>query len=102
MIYSKAILDESKESLLKKVEDIRPILLPPLLKYSIKGLKLGDEINFSKNYFFNEFGHFAGFRKDDLAITLDSRIRKGLNLTKGVRYYVEIDPKKRIINFLET
>jgi TIR domain len=102
LIYSKAILTDTKDESLKNVQEIRPVLLPPLLKFSLKGLKLGDEISFSKNYFFNEYGHFAGFRKDDLAITLDSRIRKGLNLTNGVRYYVEIDPKKRNINFIET
>jgi hypothetical protein len=100
LTYAGTII-KSKNENLKDVQQIRPILLPPLLKSSFKSINLGDEITFSKNYYFNEYGHFAGYRKDDLAITLDHRIRKGLNLTKGVRYNVEIDTQKRNINFIE-
>lgn len=101
MTYAKTIVDKAKDESLKDMQEIRPVLLPPLLKTSFKNITLGDEITFSKNYYFNEYGHFAGYRKDDLAITLDHRIRKGINLTKGRRYNVEIDSQKRNINFIE-
>jgi len=99
--YAKKIITKSKNENLRDIEEIRPVLLPPLLKNSFKNIQLGDEIGFSKNYYFNEYGHFAGYRKDDLAITLDYRIRKGINLTKGIRYNVEIDIQKRNFNFIE-
>ncbi|MBK9047540.1 MAG: hypothetical protein IPL74_12795 [Bacteroidetes bacterium] len=75
-------------------------MLPPLLKSVFADLEIGDEIYFSKNYFSNEQGHFAGYRKDDLSITLDSRIRKGINVNKGEKYNVEIDTEQRRINFI--
>lgn len=54
---------------------IKPILLPPLWKKNLPDIKSGDIISVSKNYFFNEHGHFAGYRRDDTCITVDGRIR---------------------------
>ena len=76
-------------------------LLPPLLKNVFPNIKLGDKLLFSKNYFFNEYGHFAGFRKDDLSITLDPKIRNGIAVVRGKRYDVEIDTETNRITFLE-
>ncbi|MCL4816880.1 MAG: TIR domain-containing protein [Flavobacteriales bacterium] len=99
--YAKMVLAKTKHKELDMVKKIRPVLLPPLLKNVFPNIKLGDKLYFSKNYFFNEFGHFAGFRKDDLAITLDPIIRNGISVTKGKKYNVEIDTETNRITFLE-
>lgn len=99
--YAKAVLTKTRDKELDTVKKIRPVLLPPLLKNVFPNIKLGDKLYFSKNYFFNEFGHFAGFRKDDLGITLDPIIRNGILVTKGKRYNVEIDTETNRITFLE-
>jgi hypothetical protein len=96
--YVKNVIDNTNQKNVKN--EIRPILLPPLLKFVFPDLKIGEKLFFSKNFFGNEFGHFAGFRKDDLAITLDYNVRKGIIAKKGNRYNVEIDIKERRITFL--
>jgi hypothetical protein len=98
--YAKTVTKNTKNKNLADPNLVRPILLPPLLKSAFKHLEIGDEVYFSKNYFFNEIGHFAGFRKDDLCITLDQRIRKGLSVMRGTKYNVEIDIEQRRINFI--
>jgi hypothetical protein len=99
--YAKVVLTKTKHKELDTLEKIKPVLLPPLLKNVFPNIKLGDKLIFSKNYFFNKFGHFAGFRKDDLGITLDPSIRYGISVTKGKRYNVEIDIETNRITFLE-
>jgi hypothetical protein len=91
---------KAKGKLTIDISEVRPILLPPLLNFVFKDLKVGDKILFSKNYFGNEYGHFGGFRKDDLGITHDYRVRKGIFAKKGNRYNVEIDTKERRIVFM--
>jgi len=61
----------------------------------------GDIIYFSKNYFFNEIGHFAGFRKNDMGIVIDGRIRKGIGITSKKAYSVDIHTEEKRFTFLE-
>jgi hypothetical protein len=96
--YAQNIID--KGSLKIHKSEIRPVLLPPLLQFVFNDLKIGEKLYFSKNFFGNEFGHFGGFRKDDLGITLDYRVRKGIFAKKGNRYNIEIDVKERRLTFL--
>jgi hypothetical protein len=98
--YANVILNKTKHKELDNLNKIRPVLLPPLLKNVFPNIKLGDKLFFSKNYFFNEYGHFAGFRRDDLGITLDATIRNGISVSKGKRYNVEIDTETNRITFL--
>ncbi len=82
------------------IDEIRPVVLPPLLRNVLPNLNVGDELYFSKNFFGNVLGHFAGFRRDDLAFAIDYEIRKKLVLTKGHRYNMEISrAEKRITIF---
>jgi hypothetical protein len=74
--------------------------LPPILRTAFLSINLGDKIDFCNNYVNNEYGHFAGYRKDDLGITLDHRIRKRISVHTGQKYPTEIDIKKLQINFL--
>ncbi len=98
--YSRIVMEKTKDKTLDEVTKVRPILLPPLLKSVLPNLNYGDKIFFTRNYFSNEYGHFAGFRKDDLAITLDPVVRKAISVMKGKKYNVEIETEKRRITFL--
>jgi hypothetical protein len=95
--YTKRILQSGSKIDIHPI-NIKPILLPLSLK-KVLDIKLGDEIYFSKNFSLNEIGHFAGFRKDDLAIAIDSRIRSVLKIYRSRIYSVEIDVKNIRINF---
>ncbi len=97
--YVNIILDKIKNKTLEG-NAIRPILLPPLLKSIFKNITYGDALYFSKDYAFNEIGHFAGFRKDDLSITIPLAIRNGIGVTNGRQYKVEINTKENRITFL--
>jgi len=99
--YAEIVKKKTKDKSLVNIKQIRPILLPPLLKCVFKDIEYGEKIYFSKNYFFNEYGHFAGFRKDDLYIAVDPRVRKGIGLATRARYKLEIDTKNKRINFIE-
>jgi hypothetical protein len=79
---------------------IRPVLLPPLLKHVLPDLHIGDTILLSRNFGADVVGHFAGYRKDDMFITVDGSMRKALRITKGLRYDIEIAPKDRRLNFV--
>ncbi|MEQ8364296.1 MAG: PIN-like domain-containing protein [Cyclobacteriaceae bacterium] len=83
-----------------ELNDIKPILLSPLLRRVFKSVEIGDIIYFSKNFAYNEIGHFAGFRKDDLGITIPYAIRRSLNVSKGKRYTVQVDGVERRITFI--
>ncbi|HWA35641.1 MAG TPA: toll/interleukin-1 receptor domain-containing protein [Cyclobacteriaceae bacterium] len=96
--YISNVLESSPMTLIKS--EIRPILLPPLLKFVLPRLRIGDKVLFSKYFLGNEFGHFAGFRKDDLAIVMDYNVRKNIVVKKGYRYSVEIDTEEIRFNFM--
>jgi len=80
-------------------EEVLPFLLPASLK-NILNLKLGDVVQFEADLPFPSFGHFAGYRIDDLKIALDPHIRTELYLTNFQIYQVEINPEKKIIRFV--
>ena len=84
---------------INKLEEFRPFLLPPSVK-SVYKLKIGDRVKFEDDFIFESYGHFAGFRNDDLAITLDRRTRDELTITANHFYQVEIDPEKDSIKFV--
>jgi hypothetical protein len=98
--YVKIIEENIEPGIFTDRSQIKPVLLPPLLKNAFLHIKLGDKIDFNNNYLVNDCGHFAGYRKDDLGITLDHRIRKGLSIRTGLKYNAEIDIDKLRITFL--
>jgi len=98
--YTAIIAADTITGTFSDIKEIKPILLPPLLKNVFPKIKLGDKIYFSKNYLFNEVGHFAGFRKDDLSITIDSRIRKAISIHSGTNYNAEVNISNMRITFL--
>src|SRR5690606_3508247 len=62
-----------KNNIKDGIDNIRPILLPPATKTVYKP-KIGDRIKIIGYLPWEEsFGHFAGYRNDDLAITFDKR-----------------------------
>lgn len=98
--YSNKIIKLSKKHNVSDLNILKPILLPPIFKTVFANIALGTAIIFTNNYEISSMGHFAGFRKDDLAITIDSRIRNETKIEKGCRYIVEIEVKKIRFNFL--
>lgn len=83
------------------MQKVKPVLLPPLLKNVFQSISIGDHIMFSSNYGVPITGNFAGYRKDDLSITIDPAIRSFLSINKGARYNVEINPNSRTVTFIK-
>ncbi len=74
------------------LDNIRPILLPPAIKNTFKP-KIGDRIKITGYLPWEEsFGHFAGFRSDDLAITFDKRTRDEIDEKSKSYISIEVDP----------
>ena len=88
-----------KENDIVNVEDLRPFLLPESLKRIFK-LKLGEKIKIESDSSFQSYGHFAGYRIDDLKITIDKRTRQELYISAREYYQVEIDIEKKTIRFV--
>lgn len=84
----------------ENIDDIRPILLPLGLK-KIFTPKIGDKIEVEYELPFPTYGHFAGYRIDDLKITIDKRTRNGADINAKHFYQVEIDPEKKLIKFVD-
>lgn len=85
-----------------ELDQILPILLPHSWQLLFKNLNVGDTINIHngvnfdplfKNlpFKFSSSGQIAGFRRDDLAITFDPRVRKACDLTPGHIHEVGFD-----------
>ncbi|WP_202704176.1 toll/interleukin-1 receptor domain-containing protein [Flavobacterium sp. UGB4466] len=83
----------------ENIDDIRPILLPLSLK-KIFNPKIGEKIDIEHELPFPTYGHFAGYRMDDLKITIDKRTRNGADIYARHFYQVEIDPEKNLIKFV--
>jgi hypothetical protein len=98
--FRNIVAKQVKLNTFSSIEEIRPILLPPLLKTVFNNINIGDKIFFFNNYINEEFGHFAGFRKDDLSITIESRIREGISIQSKNKYNTEIDVDNKRITFL--
>lgn len=95
--YQKEIY--KKENDIEVIDDLRPFLLPASLKNIFK-VKLGEKIRIVSDFPIPSYGHFAGYRIDDLKITIDKRTRSDLLIKARVFYQVEIDIEKRIIRFV--
>lgn len=83
-----------------EIDDYRPVLLPPSLKTVLK-LKIGDKIDFDDEFFLDSYGNFAGYRNDDLSITIDKRIRDELGIKSNQYYKVQVDSDNKRIQFVE-
>lgn len=88
-----------KDASIENIEELRPILLPASLK-SVAKFKIGDKIEIEGNLPFSTYGHFAGYRIDDLKIAIDKRSRDAVVLRAKRYYQVEIDIEKKIIRFV--
>ena len=88
-----------KDSSSENVEDLRPFLLPESLKRIFK-LELGQKIRIESDLPYSSYGHFAGYRMDDLKITIDKRTRDELYINSKEYYQVEVDLEKKIIRFV--
>lgn len=95
--HQKAI--SSKDASFENIEEIRPILLPASLK-SIAKFKLGEKIEIEGYLPFSTFGHFAGYRVDDLKIAIEKRTRDAALIKARSYYQVEIDIEKKKIRFV--
>jgi len=93
-LISKQLKDESNS------DNYRPFLLPPSAKSLVK-IKLGEKIRIEDELFLDSFGHFAGYRNDDLAIAMDKRTRDELQIKANQFYQVQIDPETMIVKFVE-
>lgn len=89
---------KSKIEGIKKSEDIRPVLLPSSVR-QIYNPELGTKITVEGELPWDDFGHFAGFRNDDLAIAVDKRTRDAVGIDFDNYYQIEIDPEKDSIRF---
>jgi len=84
----------------KNINDLRPVLLPPNLK-ELLNLKIGDKITFWDGIGIMEgHGEFAGYRNDDLAITIDRRTRDTCYVESQKFYQIEVDSKDVSIQFV--
>ena len=99
--YESFIKENTPLNSIKKEKEIRPVLLPPLLKSIFKELKIGDRIVFTDDFVSETYGHFAGYRKDDISIAIDPRTRKGIGIERGYFYQIEINVKNKQINFIK-
>lgn len=95
--YQKIIIKENPN--FENIEDIRPILLPSNLKANFT-IKIGDVIEILHMLPFPTYGHFAGFRVDDLKITIEKVARNGAMLEAKHFYQVEIDSDKKLVKFV--
>ncbi len=81
--------------------DIRPILLPELLKAKWN-LKLGELLTIvGPDFISTSHAHFAGFRNDDLKIVANVKIRGSVHVFLGTYYNVEFDILSNRISFVE-
>jgi hypothetical protein len=81
---------------------IRPILLPRVLKNVFKDIELGHEFTMDSEFANGHTkAHFAGFRRDDLKITLPSYVRKDLNISNGPSYLIRFDGNSNTITILK-
>ncbi|WAC02933.1 hypothetical protein N7U66_04710 [Lacinutrix neustonica] len=97
--YQKLISKEDKT--IEEIEELRPILLPASLK-SIAKFKKGQRFEIQSDLPFPSYGHFAGYRIDDLKIAIDKKTREEVFLRAGNFYQVEIDIKENIIRFVNS
>jgi hypothetical protein len=93
--YQKLALDDKS----KPFDGIRPILLPVSAKNIMK-VKIGERM-IVKQGSFESFGHFAGYRSDDLKIVLDKRTREEIKIINQSYYQIEINPQTNTITIVD-
>lgn len=83
------------------IDNLRPILLPPAIKNTFRP-NIGDRIEIIGFLPWEvSFGHFSGYRNDDLAITLDLRTRDEIDIKVNSYISIEVDPQKNSISIKE-
>lgn len=92
--YSKKALSNKGEA---NLQEIRPILLPISLKDKFK-IELGEKIELVSDNIYKSYGHFAGYRMDDLKLVLDKNTRDELRLLPSQVSQVECYLDKKIIH----
>jgi hypothetical protein len=82
----------------EKLLNIRPLLLPNSVK-DIVNPKIGEKfiVEGEQNI---SYGHFAGFRKDNLAIAIDKRSRDECLIQLSRYFQIEIDGENLKIKFV--
>ncbi len=99
--YYKQRIKNRNHKLKLKMDDLKPILLPPIYQNIFSNLEYGDIIILRTSDDKTDQGHFAGFRSED-GITLFHSIRKTLNITPGLFYRFDVDIKSRTFTKLDT
>ncbi len=91
--FYKEVIGKVKKGL--DINNFLPVILPPYYKILISELKIGDDIQFSKDGIKTIIGNFAAFRKSDTGITLHPSIRRFLNIEKGdsINFIVTINTR---------
>jgi len=95
--YQKQVFN--KGNAVKNIQELRPFLLPISLK-GIFEVNFGEKIQIESDYPYKSYGHFAGFRIDDLKIAIDQLTRDELFIKVREYYQVEVDLEERIIRFV--
>lgn len=86
-----------KTGITNDLDSLRPILLPPAIRNNFEP-KIGDIVKIIGRLQWEEsFGHFAGFRDDDLSITLDKRTRIEIHEKSQSYITIEVDPYSQTI-----
>ena len=80
-----------------QLQDTRPILLPISLKGKFQ-VELGDRIEVVSDNVLKSYGHFAGYRIDDLKLILDKSARDELRLLLNQLSQVEYYLDKKLIH----
>jgi len=88
-----------KNKLTSYLDELRPFLLHPSVK-KIMNPTIGEKILFKDSNMLDSFGHFAGYRNDDLGITVDRRTRNEIGIINRKFYQIEIDGENKIIRFI--
>lgn len=92
--YSEKVLSGNEALQLKET---RPILLPLSLKGKFK-IELGERIELVSDNMYKSYGHFAGYRIDDLKLVLDINSRDELRLLPNQLAQVEYYLDKKLIH----
>lgn len=93
--------EASKKNSSITFDKIRPILLPNSLKGKFK-IEIGEEIQLISDNRYKSYGHFAGYRSDDLKLILDKNARDELKLITRHIYQVEYYNDKKLIQIFNT
>lgn len=95
--YQKIIEAKAKSTI--SSDNLRPFLLPPSVK-KIMNPMVGEKILFRDSNMLESYGHFAGYRNNDLGITVDRRTRDEIGTLNRKFYQIEIDGENKIIKFI--